>query len=73
MSALEKTIELLHDMQALQIERVYEFAVSFKTHASDSQFQRKESFDIWYSQIAGVIPNTGNQEERRSERYGSID
>ena len=74
MSTLEKTIDLLNVLPENQIEMIYNFVQFLNSQQTVGKPFDTESLDDIFSNIAGVIPDTGKtleeyREERIRERY----
>lgn len=74
MSTLEKTIDLLNVLPENQIEVIYNFAQFLSSQQTMGKPFDTESLDDIFSNIVGVIPDTGKmleeyREERLRERY----
>lgn len=79
MSTLEKTINLLNILPESQIEMIYSFVQFLSSQQTvEKPFDMEsESLDDIFSNIVGVIPDTGKtlkeyREERIRERYEII-
>lgn len=73
-STLEKTIDLLNVLPENQIEVIYNFAQFLSSQQTMGKPFDTESLDDIFSNIVGVIPDTGKmleeyREERLRERY----
>lgn len=69
MSTLEKTIDLLNVLPENQIEMIYNFVRFLNSQQIMEGPLGTESLDDIFSEIAGVIPDTGKTlEEYRGER-----
>lgn len=74
MSTLEKTIDLLNALPENQIEMIYNFVRFLNSQQIMERPLGTESLDDIFSEIVGVIPDTGKtleeyREERLRERY----
>lgn len=74
MSTLEKTINLLNVLPENQIEMIYSFVRFLSSQQEAEKPLDTESLDDIFSEIVGVIPDTGKtleeyREERLRERY----
>lgn len=74
MSTLEKTIDLLNVLPENQIEMIYNFVRFLNSQQIMEGSLGTESLDDIFSEIVGVIPDTGKtleeyKEERIRERY----
>lgn len=74
MSTLEKTINLLNVLPENQIEIIYNFVQFLSSQQAVEKPFDTESLDDIFSNIVGVIPDTGKtleeyKEERIRERY----
>lgn len=68
-STLEKTIDLLNVLPENQIEMIYNFVRFLNSQQIMEGPLGTESLDDIFSEIAGVIPDTGKTlEEYRGER-----
>lgn len=69
MSTLEKTIDLLNVLPENQIEMIYNFVRFLNSQQIMERPLGTESLDDIFSEIVGVIPDTGKTlEEYRGER-----
>lgn len=69
MSTLEKTIDLLNVLPENQIEMIYNFVQFLNSQQIMERPLGTESLDDIFSEIVGVIPDTGKTlEEYRGER-----
>lgn len=69
MSTLEKTIDLLNVLPENQIEMIYNFVRFLNSQQIVERPLGTESLDDIFSEIVGVIPDTGKTlEEYRGER-----
>lgn len=69
MSTLEKTIDLLNALPENQIEMIYNFVRFLNSQQIVERSLGTESLDDIFSEIVGVIPDTGKTlEEYRGER-----
>lgn len=69
MSTLEKTIDLLNVLPENQIEMIYNFVRFLNSQQIMEGPLGTESLDDIFSEIVGVIPDTGKTlEEYRGER-----
>lgn len=69
MSTLEKTIDLLNVLPENQIEMIYNFVRFLNSQQIMEGSLGTESLDDIFSEIVGVIPDTGKTlEEYRGER-----
>lgn len=70
MSTLEKTINLLNILPESQIEMIYNFVQFLSSQQTVEKPFDTESLDDIFSNIVGVITDTGKTlEEYREERY----
>lgn len=74
MSTLEKTINLLNALSESQIEMIYNFVQFLNSQQMMERPLGTESLDDIFSEIVGVIPDTGKtleeyREERIREKY----
>lgn len=77
-STLEKTINLLNILPESQIEMIYNFVQFLSSQQTVEKPFGTESLDDIFSNIVGVIPDTGKtleeyREERIQERYEIVD
>lgn len=77
MSTLEKTIDLLNVLPENQIEMIYNFVQFLNSQQTVGKPFDTESLDDIFSNIVGVIPDTGKtleeyREERIRERYEAV-
>lgn len=73
-STLEKTINLLNALSESQIEMIYNFVQFLNSQQMMERPLGTESLDDIFSEIVGVIPDTGKtleeyREERIREKY----
>lgn len=78
MSTLEKMIDLLNVLPENQIEVIYNFVQFLSSQQTVGKPFDTESLDDIFSNIVGVIPDTGKtleeyREERIRERYEVAD
>lgn len=76
-STLEKTIDLLNVLPENQIEMIYNFVQFLNSQQTVGKPFDTESLDDIFSNIVGVIPDTGKtleeyREERIRERYEAV-